>query len=503
MKRETMIPISSRRTFIKGLPAGLAGLSVLSPFWDRLISRAAAATASGQQRLLVWHVPDGLPPEWFFPSAAGALTIRTDRSSDFTGTSFSTAIPAADQPTFLLQPIASYAANTTIIIGISNPGSGDHVLSTQSVLTGDAVTASDKGTSVSLDVLMSEVNKTNNHPIPVLRTGLYGAAISYTGTRDLCRPRNNGNKWIEPSWQPVTDARIMLDAVGATAPTTATGTSAATLKKTSRLAGLGVVKARVDAMKCAMGTPAAQRLEAYIAQVATLEATENQMARVVTPFKVAISGTDAAVTAAQSKSDWTGYQVTAAYLLELVITAFALDYCPAVTLQWAASGRNHISGNSLTDPRYSFIPNLEVQGAGEHALAHPQNSAFIDAGYNISGAQSTRDRIRIRRWFFEQMKVLLDRLSSIPDGTGTLFDHTTLLHTSEFGGPYSNSAGGQHSNRNLPYMTVSGSQTPFKGGQSLKVNDNHGNYLLTLAKGFGSPATTMGIGTKTIDGILK
>jgi hypothetical protein len=128
---------------------------------------------------------------------------------------------------------------------------------------------------------------------------------------------------------------------------------------------------------------------------------------------------------------------------------------------------------------------------------------FIDAGYNISGAQSTRDRVRIRRWFFDQMKVVLDRLSAIPDGTGTLFDHTTLLHTSEFGGPNSNSAAGQHSNRNLPYMTVAGSQTPFKGGQSLKVTRSHGDYLLTLAKGFGSTVTTMGVGTSTIDGILK
>lgn len=504
MKKDIMIPLSSRRTLLKGLPASLAGLAVISPFWDRLIRRAQAATT--QQRLLVWHVPDGLPPEWFFPAAAGPLTIRSDRSNDFTSTNFSTAIPAADQPTFLQQPIASYSANTTIVNGISNPGTADHVLSTQSVLTGDAVTSSNKGTSVSLDVLMSEVNQTKNHVIPVLRTGLYGAAISYVGTRDLCRPRNNGNKWIEPSWLPVTDARIMLDAVGATAApattTTTTGPSPAALKSTSRLAGLGAVKSRVAAMKCTAGTPAAQRLDAYIAQVASLEAAESQVRPVSTsPFKVMISGTDSAVTAAQSKADWTGYEVTAHYIIELMVTALALDYCPAVTVQWAASGRNHVSGSKLTDPRYSFIPNLEVTGAGEHGLAHPQNADFLNG--SISGTQATRDRIRIRRWFFGQMKVLLDRLSSIPDGTGTLFDSTTLLHTSEYGGPNANSAAGQHSNRNLPYMTVAGSKTPFKGGQSLKVSRNHGDYLLTLAQGFGSTAKTMGVGTAIIDGILK
>jgi hypothetical protein len=187
------------------------------------------------------------------------------------------------------------------------------VLSTQSCLTGEAVTAGKTGTSVSLDVLMSEVNKTSNHVIPVLRTGLYGSSISYTGTRDLFHRR-----------------------------------------------GLQYLRRAVHA----------------------------------------------------------------------------------------------------------------------RSRAHPALVLRSDEG-------------------------LLDRLSAIPDGTGTLFDHTTLLHTSEFGGPNSNSAAGQHSNRNLPYMTAAGSQTPFKGGQSLKVTRSHGDYLLTLAKGFGSMATTMGVGTSTIDGILK
>jgi hypothetical protein len=493
-----MIPLFSRRTLIRRLPASLAGLSILSPFWDRLISRAVAQTAA-QQRLLVWYVPDGLVPEWFWPAQAGPLTIRSDRTNSLSGTTFNTAVPAADQPTFLLQPMAAYAAQTLMVKGINNPGAADHVFSTQSCLTGDAVKSGALGTSVSLDVLMSEANLTKNHVLPVLRTGAYGSRTSYAGTRDVCRPRNNGNKWIEPSWQPTTDARAMLDSVSGTGAGSAP--NAAALRSASRLAVLGSVKSRVEALRCAAGTPAAQRLEAYISEVARLEALEMQV-RPAAPFTPTINPADATVKAAQENIS--RIADVAPFLRELAVTAFALDYAPAVTLQWGASGQNKISGSSLTDYRYDFLPDIEYKGAGEHGLAHPEDGAFIEAGHRISAAVSTRDRVRIRRWYFNQLKLLLDRLAAVPDGTGTLLDHTTILHVSEFSGPSANSTAGQHSNRNLPYMLIAGAQTPFKTGQALFVNNrSHGDFLLTLAQGFGSPATTMGVGTARIDGILR
>ena len=91
-KKTSSVPLMSRRTLVRGLPASLAGLSIMTPFWDRLIRRAVAQTVS-QQRLLVWYVPDGLVPEWFWPAQAGALTIRSDRTNDLSGTTFNTAIP--------------------------------------------------------------------------------------------------------------------------------------------------------------------------------------------------------------------------------------------------------------------------------------------------------------------------------------------------------------------------------------------------------------------------
>jgi hypothetical protein len=109
---------------------------------------------------------------------------------------------------------------------------------------------------------------------------------------------------------------------------------------------------------------------------------------------------------------------------------------------------------------------------------------------------------QVLAWFYGQLKLMLDRLASIPDGTGTLLDTTTILCVSEFGGPNANSTAAQHSPRNLPYVVIAGSGTPFRTGQSLSVDRTHGDYLLTLARGFGSMEARMGVGTGVIDGML-
>jgi hypothetical protein len=275
------------------------------------------------------------------------------------------------------------------------------------------------------------------------------------------------------------------------------------VKTASRLAMLGAVRERVEALRCAAGTPAAVRLEAYMDEVARLEALEVEMrdAEPSEPLEPLIDPDDSAV--ADAQSDIRELPVVAPFVRDLAVTALALDYSPVVTLQWGASGENKIEGGELTDYRYDFLPDLEYRGAGDHGLAHPEDGAFQDAGHNISAEVSTRDRVRIFRWFFGQLAGLLNRLESIPDGTGSLLDTTTIVCVSEFGGPRANSTAEQHSTINLPYLLISGSQSPFNGGQYLEVDRTHGDYLLTLAQGFGSGITEMGVGSSSIDGILK
>jgi hypothetical protein len=483
----------SRRSFVQGLPLGLAAVAASSALWSRLIRRAVAQEASAQ-RLIVWYTADGTVPEWFWPQTAGALSIRSDRTSDLSGQDFNTAVASGDRPTFILQPISSYADRTLLVKGCSNPGEGDHAPAVQSCLTGEAVEGGDTGSTPSLDVLMAEVHANDTHAEAVFRTGVYGNRTSYDGTRDVSRPR--GRDFVEPSWQPIADARRVLDAVGGEPTEPGPDTM---VRTASRLAVLGSVRDRVAALRCAAGTDAANRLDAYVEEVARLERLEGEM-RPVDPTGPLVDPNDAAVQAAQG--DISELPVVAPFVRDLAVTALALGYSPAVTIQWGASGTNNIDGGRLTDYRYDFLPDLEYPGAGDHGLAHPEDGAFQEAGHRITAAVSTRDRVRIQRWFYGQLKLMLDRLESIPDGTGTLLDTTTILCVSEFGGPNANSTAAQHSPQNLPYLVIAGSGTPFRTGQYLSVDRTHGDYLLTLARGFGSMEARMGVGTSTIDEML-
>lgn len=493
--------LRSRRSFLMGLPAGLAALTLVSPFWSRLISRALAQDAS-RQRFVVWYTADGTVPEFFWPSEPGALAIRSDRTDDLSGRDFNTQIPAADRPTFLLQPIAAYAARTLLVKGVSNPGTGDHTPAVRSCLTGEAVRGEgESGSSPSLDALVAEVHATDRHAEPVLRTGVYGSRVSYEGTRDLSRPR--GGSFVEPSWQPTADARRVLDAVGGAAPPSPSN-PAPTRRTESRLAALGAVQSRIDALRCAAGSDAATRLEAYVDEVARLERLEAELGASPPPAPAGEPLIDpSAPGLTDAQRDIASLPQIAPFVRDLAVTALALDYAPVVTIQWGASGLNNIEGGRLTDTRYDFIEHLEYQGAGDHGLAHPEDGAFQDAGHNITAAVSTRDRLRIHRWFFGQLALLLNRLQSLPDGTGTLFDNTTVLCVSEFGGPNANSTAAQHSPQNLPYLLVAGKNTPFRTGQSLSVERTHGDYLLTLARALGSTETRMGTGTSTLDELFN
>ena len=267
-----MIPLSSRRTLLKGLPVGLAGLAASFPLWDRLIGRAMAQTVT-QKRLLIFWIPDGLVPEWFWHNTTGPLTIRSDRAQDaaLTGTSFDTTIPAADRPTFVLQPLASYSSQILLVNGISNAGAGDHGYSVDSTLTGEEEAAKTTTGGPSIDSIMAAANKTSRHIVPAFRTGVYVKQTHLSTSGHPYRDTANA-AMVEITSSPTTDARVVLDAVsgrastgssstGTTTTTTTTTPDATALKSKSRIAALGAVASQITAMKCTAGTAAANRLD--------------------------------------------------------------------------------------------------------------------------------------------------------------------------------------------------------------------------------------------------
>jgi hypothetical protein len=86
---------------------------------------------------------------------------------------------------------------------------------------------------------------------------------------------------------------------------------------------------------------------------------------------------------------------------------------------------------------------------------------------------------------------MLERLKSIPDGDGTLLDHTLLL----YGSGMSNS--NIHNHAPLPVFIAGGAAGQIKGGRHLMYPENTpmANLLLSILNKAGVPKESVGDST--------
>jgi hypothetical protein len=99
-------------------------------------------------------------------------------------------------------------------------------------------------------------------------------------------------------------------------------------------------------------------------------------------------------------------------------------------------------------------------------------------------------KLKTYQWYSEQFVYLLDKLSAIPEGDGTMLDNTVVLWASEF----SDSNG--HNSDRLMWMLFGNANGFFKQGRILdlkgkSLNDLHtslGNAFGISDQTFGNPA---------------
>jgi hypothetical protein len=123
---------------------------------------------------------------------------------------------------------------------------------------------------------------------------------------------------------------------------------------------------------------------------------------------------------------------------------------------------------------------------GHHAISHHQNRA-----------EKMEKNVRIQTFNVNQFKGFLDRLQQMPDGDGTLLDHTLLL----YGSNMSNS--NAHDHFPLPNLVVGGAAGRMKGGRHLKFADHTPmtNLLVTMLDKVGVKQESLGDSTGTLENL--
>jgi hypothetical protein len=130
--------------------------------------------------------------------------------------------------------------------------------------------------------------------------------------------------------------------------------------------------------------------------------------------------------------------------------------------------------------------------AGEGSNTPYNHIGVPDAFHPLSHHQNDRVRkeklVRIQSYHTQAFGKFLTKLSKMPDGDGSVLDHSILL----YGSNMSNS--NAHDEFPLPTLVVGGGAGKLKGNQHIKYEDRTplANLLLTLLDRAGVPAEKVG-----------
>ncbi|MBX5481584.1 MAG: DUF1552 domain-containing protein [Myxococcaceae bacterium] len=128
-------------------------------------------------------------------------------------------------------------------------------------------------------------------------------------------------------------------------------------------------------------------------------------------------------------------------------------------------GLTHVVGYDLCDLETLWLnPPYRDPSGSPHGLGHTGGTCGPD-GPDHAVMQAWIDTmIQNRRWRMTILRRVMDALAAIPEGTGTLLDHSLMLWTSEFSSPFA------HSASDVPVLLAGGTSGRFRMGRHLNFN---------------------------------
>lgn len=157
----------------------------------------------------------------------------------------------------------------------------------------------------------------------------------------------------------------------------------------------------------------------------------------------------------------TGFPEIGKAQMDLMVLAFACDLSRVVSLQWSTAE--------------STTVHQHVGVADEHHLMSHDIVAHA------------ADMTKVSVWYAEQFAYLLSELKKVPEGDGTLLDHTLLFWPNEL------SQAEIHDRRGLPYVLAGRASGKLTTGRFLRYQGQpHNQLLAALLNIFGIPAAGFG-----------
>jgi Protein of unknown function (DUF1552) len=429
-------PELTRRHFLRAAGGAAVALPLLSSL------RAGAASETFPKRLVLMYTPNGVIPDAWWPK-----NVTNESAWDLNT---------------IHQPLAAFKDRLLFLSGVDltitntvGPG-GLHQRGIGALFTGQQLQSGElfvdgcgqragwaNGISVDQEVAKTLAVGT---PITSLELGVRATEndvqgrIAYAGAGAPLPPMNDPSEVFQRLFSGFGQNSDQLAEL-----------------RSRRRSVLDTVQAQFKSISAKVSTEDQQKLQAHLSLVRDLEgrmaSTGNGSASCVAP----------AVPAVLDPASEDDMPTIAGLHLDMLATAFACDLTRVASFQISTS-LNHI--------RY---PWLNSMGEG-HALSHE----------GPSDADAFAQLVLRQTWHSQMLANFLERLSQIPEGSGTVLDNTLVLWGNEV------AEGNTHSHLNMPFVMAGGGWY-FRTGRSLQYSSaSHNDLLVSVLNAMGVEATTFG-----------
>lgn len=416
---------NSRRNFLKNLGASAA----LTPFLP--IFNASGQEALSPRRIILFFTPHAT----YFPAW----------------------VPSGTQTNFTLGPILSplqqHIAKINILRGVVMPEppyliahtpGGAELWTGSRMNPGNSTIAGDHNTSASVDQVIAQ-RLAGTTPFPSLQFRMAGdQTVIYGGP---------GQEIFGESSPKAAFTRLFSQAAGQLS--------------TQRTSVLNLVNSQVKSLQAKLSTADKLKLDAHLSSVRNLELQIGSQAKACGGPSV-VYAPSGIVEPARFPYDFTNF-------IDIATSALTCDLTRVVSIQFGQQDNDN-------DWPYSFLG----QKTGHHSLTHlaPSNTVNEDRVAVSDPSKSVNGQLTaIYKWYAQNFAYLLSALDAVPEGSGTLLDHTLVIWGTELADYGTHGFG-----PSLPLVVAGGGAYGVKTGRNLDFTAKpqfHNRLLVSAAQYMG------------------
>ena len=428
----------SRRTVLRGM-----GATIALPFLEAMVpalTPTAKTAANPLKRFGAVFVPLGERPGFWTPSKVGA---------DFEFTS-------------ILKPLEPFRNSITVISELCDPLDG-HAVTVAAWLSGSVpfrTIAENVKAGTTVDQMIAE-KIGQDTPLPSLEL----ATEDFTGWIGGCDTAYSCAYMNTISWKTPTtplpmeiNPRIVFERLFGRS-----GTQAQRLQRMQEDRSiLDSVKEDVAELQRRLGSKDRTRLSEYLDHVREIE-TRIQKAEQQAGTKVTVP--DAPIGIPES------FEEHALLMYDLAALAYEANITRVITYM------------KSRDASQRVYPNIGVNEP-HHAMSHHGNNP-----------EKLANLVKLNTYHVSLFAKFVEKLQSIPDGDGSLLDHSLILYGSGM------SESDTHSRLNVPTLLVGGAAGQIKGNRHIQTAKETplANLMLSLATKFDCDFDKFGISTGRVE----